>query len=275
VSEGVSPESQRFIRFYRNRRDLFASGRVIADVAVLRSFPSQVFGDEQTALLASQVEQTLIENRVPFQIIGGTHLANLSRYRAVVLAGCGALSEEDVEHIRHYVESGGRVCSMGPLATHDRWMRPRQRPALADLPASQVVRMANVMDLGAITRACGGDLSLQVAPSSLASASTAETSASAPADRDASAAERPGLCAELMEQPTRRLIHLVNYRDDGPFERVNVRVRLPDARRPTTVTLAGPNRQADATLAFKQQGPYVSFTIPTIKIYEIAMVNFE
>ena len=139
--EPVSPALQPFIRFFHARRDLLRGAEVVADVAVLRSFPSQVFADAKHAGLTARVEQTLIENRLPFQIIYQDQLADLKRYRTLVLAGCVALSDAHVRHIERYVESGGRLCIVGPAATHDEWMQPRDEPALGNLPAFKVVRV--------------------------------------------------------------------------------------------------------------------------------------
>jgi hypothetical protein len=55
VCEALAP----FIRFFHRRRDLLRGAAVVADVAVLRSFPSQVFADSGYAKLTYRVEQAL------------------------------------------------------------------------------------------------------------------------------------------------------------------------------------------------------------------------
>jgi hypothetical protein len=137
----VSPLLEPYIRFFHKRRDLLRDARVVADAAVLRSFPSQVFGGPMFSQLTSRAENLLIENRGCFQIVYDHQLADLSRYRALVLAGCVAMSDEQVARVRKYVAAGGRLCVIGPLATHDGWMMPRDKPALDDLPAAAVVRV--------------------------------------------------------------------------------------------------------------------------------------
>ena len=276
--EGVPPESMPMIRFYKERRDLFRDGRVVADVAVLRSFPSQAFGDAKTAVLANRVEQELIENRVPFQILGdrnllvaapathenarigahGAHmlqrktLKDLGRHAVLVLPGCPALSDEQIAQIRRYVAEGGRLCLFGPAATHDEWMRPREEPGLGELPADRVVRADGSGDyLEAIRRACGRPFTLEVA-----------------------GVEQIGLCAELIEQPGRRLVHLVNYRSDQPAENVALEIHLPPGRKATGVRLAGPHHADDLDLPFEQQGDVVHFRVPQVGIYEIAVVRW-
>ncbi len=135
-SKKVSPRCEPYIRFFRQRRDLLAGAKVVADVAVLHSFPSQAFRSTKSAALTltTRAEDLLIGNQVCFQIIFDHQLNELKGYRALVLAGCAAMSDRQAEAVRRYVAAGGRLCVMGPLATHDQWMQPRPKPALADLP---------------------------------------------------------------------------------------------------------------------------------------------
>jgi hypothetical protein len=209
-----------------------------------------VFANSNYAKLTYQVEQALIENRICFQIIYDHHLSDLNRYRALVLAGCIALSDRQIEQIRQYIKSGGRVCIIGPVATHDEWMLPREKPALDNLPANSVVRIGENDDiLGAVGRACANKLSLSLQA-------------------------EPGLCSELTEQPGRRLVHLVSYRADDPIKNITINLRLPAKRHVKSVTLAGPERQQDIKLSFKEQAGVVTFTVPQVSIYEIAVVAY-
>jgi hypothetical protein len=253
-----SPLLQDYIRFFHKRRELLRDARVVADVAVLRSFSSQVFGGPKYFQLTSRAENLLIENRGCFQIIYDHQLADLGRYRALVLAGCVAMSDEQAAQVRRYVAGGGRLCVIGPLATHDRWMMPRAKPALDDLPASAVVRVADSGDwLQAIRQACGNECSLELQ-----------------AKRgDKSPKLLAGVCAELTEQQDRRLVHLVNYRSGDPVRDLSVTLRVPRDRRVQRVTLASPDRSSDRSVPFETEPGVVRFTVPEIRIYEIAAVE--
>jgi len=246
-----SPDIKPFVRFFHARRDLFRDASVVADVAVLRSFASQVFTDPKCSQLTARVEQDLIEKRIPFQIIYDDHLDDLKRYRALVLAGCVALSDRQVDRIKQYVKSGGRLCIIGPAATHNEWMIPREKPALDDLQAKNVIRITGNDDsVEAIGRTCDGQLSMSViAPK--------------------------GLCAELTDQSGRRLVHLVNYRTEGSVENVAVSLRLPAGKSVESVTLASPQHEVDTALEFIEQAGVVKFTVPTVNVYEIAQVALK
>jgi hypothetical protein len=247
MSEALAP----FIRFFHSRRDLLRNANVVADVAVLRSFASQVFAGPDSARLTNQAEQALIENRVPFQIIYDCHLSDLKRYRALVLAGCLALSDEQIEQIEQCVKSGSRLCIVGEVATHDQWLRPREKRGLEDLPAERVIRIKDKSDLvGAVRRACDDRLSMTIEAQS-------------------------GICAELTEQPGKRLIHLVNYRPDTPAKNVSVSLRLPAQRQVAGVKLVSPERESDVELDFGQQDGLTTFQVPQVRTYEIAVVTME
>jgi hypothetical protein len=249
--EPMAADVEPFIRFFHRRRGLLRNAEVVADVAVLRSFPSQVFGGSKYAQVTARVEDALIASRVPFQIIYDHQLDRLQQYRALVLAGCVALSDEQVERIKAYVRSGGRLSIIGPAATHDAWMKPRRAPALDGLPDSAAVRIAEDGDVvEAIRRACGGQFSLLV---------------------DA----EPGLCAELTEQAGRRLVHLVNYRSDRAVKDTKTHVRLPAGRGVQSVRLAGPGHEADVKLPFSEEDGVVTFTVPEVDVYEIAVITME
>ncbi len=250
-NESVSKTLEPFIRFFNTRRDLLRKTKVVADIAILRSFPSQVFANSNYAILTNQVEEALIENRICFQIIYDHNLSDLKRYRALILAGCIALSDEQIEQIRQYIKSGGRVFTIGSVATHDEWMLPRKKPALNDLPDSRVVRIGENDDIfGAVRQACANKLSLSVQA-------------------------EPGLCSELTEQPGRRLVHLVNYRTDDPVKNITINLRLPAERHVQDISLASPEREHDIKLSFKEQAGIVTFTVPQVSIYEIAVVTLK
>jgi len=249
--EVVSSKLEPFIRFYHMHRDLFRQAKVVADVAVLRSFSSQVFADSKYAKLTYEVEQTLIDNHVCFQIVYSQQLDNLDRYKVLVLPGCIALSDQHIEQIEKYVQSGGRVCIIGPVATHNEWMLARARPVFVNLPNSQAIRISSDGDvLGAIQQACDNELTLSIHADS-------------------------GLCSELTEQPGRRLVHLVNYRDNNPIKNVLVNMRLPAGCDVEAVLLTSPERKRDIDILYEEEGDRVKFVVPTVSVYQIAIIKIK
>jgi len=253
ADEPVSPELDPFIGFFHRRRELFRGARVVADVAILRSFPSQVFADPAWRQVTARVEEALIRQAVPFQVIHDHQLGQLGQlgqYRALVLAGCVALSDEQIDQIEAYVRHGGRLCLIGPAGIYDRWLRRRDAEPLGHLSDSQGVRFdASAQPLAAVRAALGGPPSLTLdAPE--------------------------GVCAELTQQPRRRLVHLVNYRAPQPATGIEVCVQVPSGRAAQGVVLASPEHPRDLTLAFHQEGNQVRFKVPRLRTYEIAVVRW-
>jgi hypothetical protein len=245
----VSPDLAPYVRFFHARRDLLRNAEVISDIAVLRSFASQTFGDSRLKALTGRVEQALIIDRLPFQILYDGLLPEITRYRVLVLAGAAALSDAQVQQVRRFVQEGGRLCIVGAAATHDEWMNPRTGPALDGLDPQRVRAIGEDGDVVQAVRDLAGDsLSITV---------------EAPA----------GVCMELTRQADRRLVHLVNYRTERPAANVSVRLRVPEGRQATRVTLVVPGAAADETVPFSQEGAVVTFRVPRVAVYAIAIAE--
>ncbi len=258
----IDPAVKRYTGFFRRQRGLLAGAQPVADAAVLRSFPSQVFGEPAWPQQTYRAEQALIEHRVPFQIVYQQHLDELDRYRVLILAGCAALSDADAGAIKRFVMQGGRLVTLGPVAMFDEWLRPRSRPALADLPRGRRTKVAEIGDLvPAVRQACEGELTLDIHANE---AEQVECDARSSFD---------GLCVELTEQKDRRLVHLVNYAAPKATGPVSVRVRLPAGRRLESVQLVSPERDGPVSLTGNQQDRRAEFTVPRIHVYEIAVVR--
>ena len=257
----LDPDTVPFVRFYRNRRELFRDTNVVADVAVLRSYPSQVFGPAEFASLTARAVDELIAERACFQIISDQHLAELDRYRVLVLAGCGAMSDKQTAQVRRFAQASGRLCVTGPMATHDEWMFPREKPPLVDLPADRVVRV----ETGAsMAQAVEGALDQKPLLGIAIKGSRPESGATE--DR------LLGVCAELTERGDQRFLHLVNYRDADPVSDVAVRLRIPEGRRVKEVVLASPGREQDLKVPYAREGDFVTFVVPRLDVYEVAVV---
>ncbi len=249
--EPVSAALTPFIKFFHARRDLLREAEVVADVAVLRSFPSQVFAERKNAALAGRVEQNLIDNHVCFQIIYDRHLNDLQRYRVLILAGCEAMSDEQIKQVERYAQSGGKICIVGPAGTHDEWMLPRKQQAFHSLSGPGINHIGEDEDVAAaVRRLCGADLSLSIrAPS--------------------------GVGVELTQQSDRRLLHLVNYQTGESAREIGVSIRLPAPRGVQSVVFVSPQQADDVRLPFEVRDGRVELTVPSVDVYGIVAVTFE
>lgn len=246
----MSPLLAPYVQFYRSRRDLFREGAVVADVAVLRSFASQVFAEPSRPALTARVEQELIEQRIPFQILYDEQLPRLQRYPVLVLAGCVALSNEQIELIRQYVSSGGSLLMVGPTATHDEWYRPRAEAGFARLDSPRV---------------------LQIEPAD----SVASTLQEKRSERLSARIDAPqGVCAELIRQKDRYLVHLVNYTGQAARD-IRVHLRVPVGTSVESVRLVSPDHPAEEAISPATSDGHVHFTVPRLDVYVIASVTLR
>jgi hypothetical protein len=244
-------EVMPYIRFYKTRRGLFRDAKVIADIAVLRSYSSEVFSDPANADLTSSVEQYCVNERIPFQILYDNQLDRLSQYRSLVLAGCVALSDTQIQKILAYLRQGGHLCIIGPVAKYNEWMVPRLKNPFDSLPSNQIMRTEDVNEIGkALSQSVGGYYSFDVAG-------------------------KEGLYAEYTATQGRRLVHLVNFRPERPVTGVKVSVRIPEGRSVKSVRIAGPLLKEDRKVSYTAKGRTLYFTVPEVKVYDVAIVEFN
>ena len=83
------------------------------------------------------MEQALIQSMIPFDLIFDQHLADLSKYRVLILPQTECLSDAQLAAVRRFVEGGGGLIATGQAGLYDEWRRVRVRPGLAGLVDSQ------------------------------------------------------------------------------------------------------------------------------------------
>jgi hypothetical protein len=67
-------------------------------------------------------------------------------------------------------------------------------------------------------------------------------------------------------------VHLVNYREQ-PVTNVTVHLVLPCGKVAKTVRLTSPEREVITDLTFEQRAGVITFTVPLVNTYEIAVVE--
>jgi hypothetical protein len=275
----LTPAARDYISFFHQHVKDLVDTKPVADVAVLRTFASVEFNPARSLASSMLAEQTLIQSKVPFDIIFDKQLPELNRYKALVLADQEALSDAQVSAIREYVRAGGGLVAIGETATLDEWRRTRPAPALADvlatktfgkgrvayvpriepatvLPPAQITYNfgdehwklpKNHTELAAAVRSVAGELSVTV--------------------------EAPlSVTAELAVQPSSKtwLLHLVNYDFKKPVTGIRVALRLPAA---TEVSVETPDGAPRQPLKFEARNGVVSFTVPALKVYDLVVVR--
>ena len=119
-----------FFREYSDR--YFSETRNVADVAVLRTWPSMAYSIVSTLVPTILVEQTLIQHKVPFDLIFDEQMDRIGQYKAVVLPGQESLSDRWAGKLAEYVRAGGTLVFTDNTADYNDWReRRRMNPLLA------------------------------------------------------------------------------------------------------------------------------------------------
>jgi hypothetical protein len=304
----LDQETLKYIRFYRDHRDLYKGSEDDPTVAVLRSYPSIAYHNARAQLGAILVEQALIQSRVPFRFVFDKQLRDLSRYKVLVLPDSQCLSDEQIAAIKTFVHHGGGLVALGASGEYDEWFRPRPRPGLADLLPSQsrghaIGEEVHWRELsgpsveqpygqGRAVYVPGVQFDGQLPPFPPYFAIKNEfwknpknanqiVEAVNWASRDSIPVQINGpdyLVANLVAQVDRHrsLLHLVNYdvKNVPAIRDVDVTVRTEGKGRAASVTVISPDRQ-DQTLATRTDANGIHFRVPEIRTYLIVVVNWQ
>jgi hypothetical protein len=121
---GTSP-SLEFYRHYFQR--YYIGTKNIADVAVLRNWPSMAYSINAAYVPATLMEQVLIQHKIPFDLLFDEELTNLDRYQSVILAGQECVSDAQVKLLLDYVRRGGTLVLSDNTGEFNDWREKRRK----------------------------------------------------------------------------------------------------------------------------------------------------
>jgi hypothetical protein len=112
-------------QYFHRVKKYAARTESLAEVAVLYHAPTLAYSLNAPYESFITLTQVLIENHIPFDVVYGSHLADLSRYRLLVLPDVECLSDEEAGLIRCFVEQGGALLATEQTGVFDNWRRTR------------------------------------------------------------------------------------------------------------------------------------------------------
>jgi hypothetical protein len=303
----LSPAMLRYIAFYRTNRELFTGSRDVATVAVLRSYPSITYDQASVQLATILAEQALIQSRIPFNLIFDEHLADLARYKVLVLSETECLSDTQLEAIRKFVAAGGGLVATGQAGLYDQWRRLRVTPGLKGLIDSQPpardyeeeavpvevtgVPVRKQFEKGRVVFIPGMKFDGRLPEFArffrvderfwkLPKNAQEFTDGVRWAARDDVPVRVGGpayLVSNLVEQPEKRrmVLHLVNYNAKrvASLDPVEVVCRLPRGQAAKEVRIYSPDLDAPRAVEMKSAESQVSFAVP-VKTYTLAVIQW-
>ncbi|MEA2063483.1 MAG: beta-galactosidase trimerization domain-containing protein, partial [Gemmatimonadota bacterium] len=299
-AEGVQ---KLYFDFYKANRELYTRTRNREDAALLRSYPSMAYDNHRAELEMSMFEQAMIQSHVPFDIIFDEQMGDLSGYKVLVLVGQNNLSDENIERIREFVESGGGLVVTGLTSQCDHWGRRRPSPALADILgidetwipgkraaecfADQVksARAGRVVYLPEIVPpdreqaenwkgSWDGDEweGTWILPSNWRELSWAvRQAAGGSLSLEVSAPD--WVAVEQVEKEGKIMIHLVNYALGSTLSDIPVEVRIGKGRSVNRVEVISPDRPGSQSLEFSTEGERCRFTVPRLEVYDVIVIG--
>jgi len=98
----------------------------VADVTVLRTWPSMAYSIVATRVPTILMEQVLIQHNIPFDLIFDEQMEHIGRYQAVILPGQESLSQAWVDKLTAYAQNGGTVVFTGNTADYNDWRESRK-----------------------------------------------------------------------------------------------------------------------------------------------------
>jgi hypothetical protein len=294
--DGVSltPEARSYIDFFRAHAKDLSSTTSAAEVAVLRSFASVEFNPAVANASTVLFEQTLLESKIPFDIIFDRHVSDLSKYRVLVLAGQDALGDAQLQAIRAFVEKGGGLVATGSTSMLTDWRLRRKKFGLSDLfgleePSNTPVRRA--FGKGRVAYLPRVEPSI-APPAAQMSYNFSNQYWALPKNyRELAAAvewaadDPPAVkvtaplavTIELAEQKSTRtlLLHLVNFDFRNRAGNLFAQVRIPAGRTLQEITVDTPDGGGRQTITADVRGGVASFRIPSLKVYDLVLLRMR
>jgi hypothetical protein len=304
-------EMLKYISFYRKNRDLYVETKDLASVAVFRSHSSITYHNSHAGLSAILVEQTLIQEKVPFHFIFDEHLGDLSpdQCKVLILPNAECLSDDQLVSIRRFVEAGGGLIATEQAGLYDAWRRLRVKPGLQGLVDNQAAAAPYQEEVAMVPVVAGVAVRKQVGQGRVVYLPGIEFDGPLPPSQpyftigpafwkrpknwrqlmDAIEWTSQGdvplqvvgpgfLGANLVEQAgkRRRLVHLVNYNASKvpSIEDIEVKCALPEGKSASAVHLYSADSETGETLSFRMEGSNAVFTVAKVYAYGMVAVSW-
>ncbi len=294
-----------FFREYNDR--YFTDTENVADVAVLRTWPSMAYSITGTQAPMLLMEQVLIQHRVPFDIIFDQQMDAIGRYKAVVVPGQESLSSKWVDRLTEYAREGGSLIISGNTADYNEYRQKRETNPLlsvADISGSTAI-VAKALGKGKIvyiprvpvgvgitqSRGTGDETDLGGPEPSRRSGFPADRWVLPKNHQEiyqvVAGSIRGGLSltaqaplTTVMELLNRRktnetIVHFVNFDDKRTLAPFAVRLKKQMDGRVKSVRLFAPESDEPAQLEFTELNGRVSFTVPGMKRYSMIVVSHQ
>jgi hypothetical protein len=296
-----------FFREYNDR--FFTDTEMVADVAVLHSWPSMAYSIQATRVPTILTEQVLIQHKVPFTIIFDEQIDTIDKYQAIILPGQESLSKENIDKLTAYVRKGGTLIFTDNTAEFNDWREKRPSNPLFELmdigpnvagirtsvptgmtrtggAISSVILTRNV-DRGkmiyipkVIPAVDPGPANKPFEPSRWVLPTNHYDIFHAISDNlaDGLSIETEGPLTTVMELLNRpktneTIIHFINFEKDTKLSPFRVRLKKQYDGKVKSVSFYSPEFDDPQKVDFTEEDGKVTFTVPPMKMYSMIVVS--
>lgn len=301
----LSADKQAYVQFFHKNFDYYRNTKGVADVAVLHSYTSMAYNSDRPYASTFLFEQSLIQGKIPFDIIFDNQLKDLSKYKVLVLADQESMSDDKLNLVRQFVSRGGGLIVTEHTSLYTDWHQRKLEFGLKDLlqidapewhnrstpedilpipiqkkqsGKGRVVYIPEVipgLKKPAAVPASGKYLKLPVNYAALLDAVEWASGNNLSVHIDAPQT----VTMELNEQPDKNdmVLHLVNYNYlKAPVQNIKVAAKIPAGKKLRAIKLLSPDTAAsDQTLTFTTNKGEAVFTVPQLTVYDVVVMQYQ
>ena len=286
-----------YFRFVERRESLYHPVESYADTALIFSRTSVQRGYPLFGRSLKRLGRRLADGHVLFDMVLDEQIDELScaKYKTMVFPDAKYISDHQLEWIRAYLRAGGQVVLTESSFLFDHRGNKRETSELADLiPPHQQDENLYVGRFES-----GRVIYIPQVPRDEISLAETSRLAGPPIGRDAFGREflqcvrtRSNLLttsaswtvffhAYIQSTPARIVLHVVNYDNDEtaesyapiPTTESDFTLQVPEGSRVESMVFSTPETGEDVQLNFTQEKDDVSFCLPPISVYGLAVIN--
>lgn len=297
---------RRYIRFFHDNFQLYRSPKTVSDIALLYSFSSMAFNNEQPQVGFMLASQMMIQDKLLFDIIFDEHLEDLSKYRALFLADQECLSDPQIELIQKFVTAGGGLIATGQTSLYNEQRKRRRDFGLRKCFGTAAAPQWNgpgasetVLTGGPIRNSIEKGRAVyvpEIVPAIQKPANASMTSQYWTPARNHEALRdsvlwaiggtplvqttgpvSPYVTFQLVQQEAenRLLLHILNYdsaRDPSPVD-VPVEATLPSGKKLLSAQVLTPDEDGKNQSLHWNGGQTARFVVPGLRIYSVVVLH--
>jgi hypothetical protein len=285
-----------FFREYNDR--YFTATDNVADVAVLRNWPSMAYSISAAYVPATLMEQVLIQHKVPFDLLFEEQLDGIANYSAVILAGQECVSDAQAALLLQYVRNGGTLVIAANTGQFNQWREEHTGPSsLFPAVAQAKGRIVYIPTIipgpmrgrisaagfqnpePGVTAPASAQRGVQMIPAQWVLPANHQEIydtivGAIPAGLSVTSEAPLTTVMELLNRAksNETIVHFVNFDTKNPVAPFAVTLRKQFSGPVKSVTVFSPESDDPRTVSFKESAGSINFTAPAMRIYAMIVV---